>query len=279
MRAAAYVRQKDVETTPAALEDDDAFAQFSEADDELDRLYNDVVGGQRDAPMAQDDDEDDADDELALAEEEEYGFEQVGLPTRAVEEQELGRPKPRSTCFGCVYVGEREQTAIPYRDVMDLIEMGRSSMGCSDPVSLAKEMARRYRKIRQKCNANLQPGERALPEWTAATILEHIRCHNQDPELQQWRQLRDIQELKEITMKAMVVRNKRSREEKIDEKQFKVFNDLVRLEWFLYKQDPQKARFYSGGGHIEPKTLSQGILCTSGKPIVDLWHNRKRKKH
>lgn len=204
-------------------------------------------------------------------------YEICGLRTREREKEELGEPDCRSVCFGCVYVGEREQTAMPYKDIMDILEMGRASIGCSDPVSLAKEMERRFNIMRRDCNSQLMPGERPIPRWKAASILEHIKHHNQDPEIQQWVQLRDIQELKDIALQAAVTKRSRSGTIKTDEKQAAVYEKLCRLEWFVRRQDAQKCCFYSGGGHIDPKTMRQGFIATSGKPIVSLWSDATNK--
>ena len=47
-----------------------------------------------------------------IEEEEKERWEQCGLPTRQAERNELGIPAPRSQCFGCNFVGERETGAI-----------------------------------------------------------------------------------------------------------------------------------------------------------------------
>lgn len=221
--------------------------------------------------------DDDDDDTMVFDDNTPDPYEPCGLETRERELEELGEPDQRSICFGCVYVGEREQTAMPYRDIMDIIEMGRAAIGCTDPVSLAKEMERRFEKMRRQCNRSLMPGERAIPKWRAATILDHIRSHNQDPEIQQWVQLRDIQELKEVALQAAVQRQGSTKRKRTDDKQVKVYADLVKLEWFLRRQDPQKSCFYSGGGHIDQKAMRQGLLATSGKPIVALWSNANNR--
>lgn len=204
-------------------------------------------------------------------------YDACGLITRERELDELGVPDKRSVCFGCVFVGERETTAIPYNDIMDIIEMGRAAIGVSDPVSLAKEMARRYAQVRRECNSSLMEGERPLPRWKASTILVHIQSHTQDPEIGQWVQLRNIQELKDVALQAAVMKHRGTKRLRVDEKQAKVYADLVRLEWFVRKQDAQKSCFYSGGGHIDPKSMRQGIVATSGKPIVALWNNASNK--
>lgn len=246
--------------------------RLNDPQEQQQHVYEEAPDGDGDEMLFADDEEDDND-----VMEEPDVYEPCGLTTRTKELQELGEAGPRSTCFGCVYVGEREQTAVPYREVMDLLEMARASIGCSDPVSLAKEMARRFRKMRRECNAQLMPGERPIPEWKAATILEHIKHHNQDPEIQQWVQLRDIQELKDIALQAAVTKRTRSGNLKVDEKQAATYEKLCRLEWFVRRQDPQKCCFYSGGGHIDPKGMRQGLIATSGKPIVALWNNAANK--
>ena len=69
---------------------------------------------------------------------------------------------------------------------MDLVEMCRQSFTYADPVTLAKAMAAKYSRIRYDVNANLMPGYEPLPEWNGASILDHIRMHNNDPEVQLW---------------------------------------------------------------------------------------------
>ena len=212
-------------------------------------------------------------------EEDPFRFEACGLVTRLEEKQELGDPANRSTCFGCVYIGEREQTAIPYKDVMDLIEMGRSAVGRCDPIALAKDMAQRYASIRHKCNKNLLPGETPLPEWKAATILDHIRMHNQDPETQMWVTLCEIQELKQAALEGAVEINQGTKRKRVNDKQIAAYEKLVKLQWYVQSKDPQKMWGYSGGSHIDPKSINQGMLALSGKNIVSLWENARNGRY
>ena len=254
------------ESFPTPVEEEEE--EEEEEREDVNQMLDHLVGGMD----GDGDDEDDDEDDMI------GGVEQVGLPTREKEDRELGPAGDRSTCFGCVYVGEREQTAIMYRDLMDLVEMGRTSMGCTDQITLAKEMARRYAKIRRKCNNQLQPGERPLPRWKAATILEHIRTHNQDPEIQQWVQARDCQELCSIALQAAVVKDRITGKISINKEMFKVYNDGVRLSWFIYKQKPKDAAFYGGGARLDQRSVSQGIIATSGKPVINVWQAKRNKR-
>jgi hypothetical protein len=201
-----------------------------------------------------------------------------GLETRAQEENELGTPDARCGCFGCVYVGEQDSAELPYEDIMALLNMMRRSIARSDPINLSIHVAERYDQLRTEVNRNLMPGEEPLPEWTAATILDHIRNHNTDPEIQLWIRLTEMQELAQVALHASVQRNAETGEKHINEKQCKIYLELVKQIESLQKSDPSKKVFYSGGQHIDYKVASQGFLAMSGKPVVSYW-NSARSNH
>lgn len=225
-----------------------------------------------------DDDDPNLDNETDVEAVNEDYYEPCGLESREQERAELGLPDSRSTCFGCVYVGEREKTAIPYTEIMDLIEMARGAMGCTDPITLAKEMADRYARMRREINNSMLPGERPLPEWTAATILDHIRLHNQDAETQLWVTLTEIQELKQAALEGAVERHRGTKRKRVNDKQVAAYERLVKLQYYVAAKDASKLAFYSGGGHLDPKTLSQGMMALSGKNIVSMWDGALKKR-
>jgi hypothetical protein len=197
-----------------------------------------------------------------------------GLPTRQEEINELGKAECRSGCFGCVYIGEREAGALAYEDVIVLIDMIRTSIARTDPINLSKHIAERYAYLREEVNASLLPGEKPLPEWTAATILDHIRNHNTDPEIQTWVRLAELQELMQVALRASVEIDEDTGEKRVNEKQCKIYMDLVKAAESLYKSDPSKKIFFSGGAHIDMKSASQGLMAVSGKNIVDHWSKK-----
>lgn len=198
-------------------------------------------------------------------------YEPCGLQTRERERNELGEPSSRSGCFGCVYIGERETGAIQYEDIMALIDMIRQSIARTDPINLAIHIAGRYAEFQQKINEKLFPGETPLPDWTAAAILDHIRNHNTDPEVQTWVRLSEMQELLQVALSASVERDEETGQLRVNEKQCKMYMELTRAMEAVSKSDPSKKIFYSGGAHIDMKVGAQGLIATSGKNIVDFW--------
>jgi len=198
-------------------------------------------------------------------------FETCGLQSRIEEINELGLPNNRSGCFGCVYIGERDAAAIQYEDMMVLIEMIRKSIARTDPINLSIHIASKYKALQREINNSLLPNEVALPDWSAATILDHIRNHNTDPEIQTWVRLSELQELMQIALGASVEQDTETGQKRIVEKQCKIYMDLLKTTESLFKSDLTKKLFNSGGAHIDTTVASQGLVSISGKNIVDFW--------
>jgi len=203
-------------------------------------------------------------------------LEQCGLLTRQQEFNELGSPDAQSGCFGCCYNGEQEAGAATREDIVAIMNMIRKTISKTDPINLAMHVAQRYKKIQDDVNSNLMPGEAPLPDWTAATILNHLRVHNTDPELQTWHRIVELQELAQIALNASVVRNPDTGAVSIDEKQAKMYLEFVKQLESQSKSDPSKKLYYSGGNHIDMKVASEGPISYSGKNIVDFWNNKRK---
>lgn len=191
-----------------------------------------------------------------------------GLISRQLELSKLGEPKDRAGCFGCCYVGEHDSGAVAYEDIMALLNMVRKSIARSDPINLALHIAEKYKQIQDDVNSHLQPGENPLPDWDAATILEHLRSHNTDPELQLWIRISEMQELAQIALHASVVYDPDTGERSVNEKQSKIYLDIIKTLESYSKSDPSKKAFYSGGDHIDMKAASQGFLSVNGKRLI-----------
>ena len=202
-------------------------------------------------------------------------LEQCGLLSRQAEFNELGSPGPRGTCFGCWYIGEQEAGATSSQDIKALMDIIRKTISKTDPINLAVYLAERYERIQADVNGSLMPGEKPLPDWTPASILEHLRNHNTDPELQTWHRMVELQELAQIALNASVVRNPETNAVLIDEKQGKMYLEFVKQMETQSKSDPSKKLYYSGGNHIDMKTASEGPIAYSGKNIIDFWNNKK----
>lgn len=201
-------------------------------------------------------------------------FEQYGLISRREEYDELGAPDSRSGCFGCCYIGEQDAAAMANEDLTALMNIIRKSIAKTDPVNLAIHVASRYEKIRLEANANLQPGEEELPVWSAASILDHLRFHNTDPELQTWHRMTELQELAQIALNASVVKNPETGEVCIDEKQGKLYLEFIKQLESQSKSDPSKKLYYSGGNHLDMKSASEGPISYSGKNIISFWKKK-----
>lgn len=213
------------------------------------------------------------DDDIDKSEEEDDDnvFEQQPPKSVRQEKKELGSPESRSSCFGCVMIGERDKTAIPFEEFNQIIEMQRKSIAKVDMITLAIAMARKYKKLRNRINGNLLEGETPLPPWKASTILEHIRFHNQDPELQQIVLLSEIQEGRKVAFHALTEKNRKTGKRRVNKDAAAVYEKFVKLQLFVQSKDPTKMPNYSSGAFVEPKTLNEGAFASQGKKLVSFW--------
>lgn len=200
-------------------------------------------------------------------------YEPCGLDSRQKEENELGIPDRQGNCFGCVYIGEQDAAAIPYEDIIVLINYIRKSIARTDPINLSQHVAEQYAALRAEINSSLMPGEKPLPPWSAATILDHIRNHNTDPEIQTWVRLSEIQELMQVALYSSVEQDVETGTKQVNEKQCKIYMDLCKMAEQIQKSDPTKKNFYKPGAHIDMKSASQGFIAISGKNLTDMWNN------
>lgn len=199
------------------------------------------------------------------------------LKSRRLERRLLGKPGPRSECFGCVYFGEKE-TCVPRESINCLLKMAREAFGRIDLITLAKGMAEYYEEeIRRKVNARLDPGARPLPFWGKAQILEHLRHHHQDPLVQQVVLLAEIQELRTNMLDCCIeVSSKRDRQSGKKRKRpnktaVDAYEKLVKLQLHVQKQDATKMSFYNGGAKLNPEVVNQGFLSMEGKKLKTIW--------
>lgn len=198
-------------------------------------------------------------------------FEPRPLKSRRLEIETLGEPACRSQCFGCVYFGEKE-TIIPSDELVKLIEMARQSIGRIDMMCLAQGMEDYYEtQIRCKINARLLPGQKALPPWRAAQILEHIRHHNQDPLVQQVVLLAETQELRTALLDCCFEVSSKTGKVRPNKHNIESYDKIVKLQLHIQRQDASKMAFYSAGARVNPEILNQGLLSTHTKTLHNYW--------
>jgi hypothetical protein len=197
-------------------------------------------------------------------------FEPRPLKTRKLEMDRLGQPGCRADCFGCVYFGEKE-TTLPVDDITRLIEMARQSIGRVDMVALAEGMASYYAKMRQRINSELHPGEKPLPPWRAAQILEHLRMHHNDPMVQQVVSLNEIQEMRNEVADHCFERSNKTGRVRPNKHNIECYERLTKLQWHVQKLDTTKMAFSSHGARVNPEVLSQGVISYQTKRLHDYW--------
>ncbi len=197
-------------------------------------------------------------------------YEPCPLKTRVIERERLGEPPERSQCFGCVYFGERD-TSVPFEQLNILIDMARQSMGRTDMVVLAEHMATYYEEeVRHRINRSLLPGERMLGPWPASQILEHLRHHNQDPQVQQVVLLAEMQEMRALLLDCCFERSVKTKAIRPNKHNIDCYDKIVKLQLLTHKQDAAKMAFYSANARIKDEMLSE-LISTQTKRVHKQW--------
>lgn len=201
-----------------------------------------------------------------------------GLPSRELESDAfMGDIVSRTECFGCSYGSEMSSGYVAREDIVALKNMIRSSIAQTDPINLAINIAKRYEIIRKDVNSSLLPGQTPIPPWTASTVLDHLRNHNLDPDMQDWFRGCEVQEMIQVALHASVEVNPDTGEKTLNEKQCKLYMELVKTADFISKSDSSKKKYYSGGAHMDVKSASQGPIATSGKPLISYLRNIRKR--
>lgn len=206
-----------------------------------------------------------------VEEEAEY-FEPRELPSRRKERKRLGKAGQRSECFLCSHVGEKN-TTVPDTDVQKLVEMLRENTGRMDSSILAEMVSEHYNNFRRTINARLRPGEKPLPYMSPGTVLEHIRCHHQDPEVKIIVILEELQELREELVKGVLEKHKRTKHRRGNKTQIDCLERVIKLELTVQSKDPAKMFGYSAGARINSEIHKQGAIAVSSKNLFSYWRN------
>lgn len=197
-------------------------------------------------------------------------YEPRPLKSRRRERKALGKPGRRATCFLCAYVGERDAT-IPGDDVAKIVEMLRQNTGRMDSSVLAQQVADFYATLRTRVNRQLLAGEIPLPAMNAATVLEHIRRHQQDAEVKQIVMLEELQEIRETLMDSVLEQNPRTRHVRGNLAQLSALDKVIKLELLVHSKDPAKMSMYCAGTRVNPANRSAGPVHTSTKTLYSYW--------
>ena len=172
----------------------------------------------------------------------------------------------RKKCFGCIRVGERDETIYNFPDIAALIETIRKCIAKTDIVALCIHISKKYDKIRQTTEGGYN-----LPEWPPGLVYEHLRHHNTDPELQAWFCITDMQEIMAVSRNACIEVNPDTGEKRVNPQQLKVFLDTSKTRFQLARLDCSKMMFYANESHLDIKAASQPHIAVSDKTIEDYF--------
>ena len=198
------------------------------------------------------------------------------LPSRKREREALGDPEPQDRCFGCIYDWNSKKAAMRNEHLAEMRAIARKGIAKGCPISVAHEMARHHEKLRREINATR--GDRdPIPPWTPASILHHLRYHNVDPELQKALFLYQTQEAISQTVDSLIEVSDKTGERRPNEKQVSVYERLIKLWFFVSRQDAKKLSFYNPGEHIDNNVASQSIVTSEHKDILRFY--KKHKQH
>lgn len=203
-------------------------------------------------------------------------YEAYGLKSRRREKKRfLQKPERRSECFLCAYVGERNTVQVA-EEVNVIVEMIRQNFGRMETAILAEQVATYYARYRARVNANLQPGEVPLPPMGERTVLEHIRKHNQDPEVKKLVILEELQEVRESLIDVVLERSKKTKRIRGDKTQIDCLEKIIKLEWQVQAKDPSKMSQYVPGARVASGAGEAGsVVATHGKTLYDYFAPRK----
>jgi len=202
-------------------------------------------------------------------------YEPLPLKTRRHERKVLGKPGDRSNCFLCSHKGERSAVPVKRSDVDKMIEYMRSSIGQMKSALLAVKVADKYAVIRARVNANIKPGETPLPYMSAATVLDHIRRHIQDPEVKQIVMLEELQEAREEGMDMMFERTRRTKRKRFNKTNVDCLEKIVKLELLVQSKDPSKMAMYSAGARVSQAARQSGPVSTGNKRLYEFFKRAK----
>jgi hypothetical protein len=194
------------------------------------------------------------------------------LPSRVVTRTELGVAGHRKHCFGCVYEFSTDAVTIPNQAFRELVLMASKCIGQMSLEALCTEMARIYKKFQQDVNSkHRHEDDVPLPDWDAATIAEHLKYHNIDPEVQTWIRLIEIQEMINIECESIIEINDKTGKRRNNKDALMNYERLIKL-WYHVTSRPLDKQFaYRKGTRMDLDTINQPFVTKHQKTIVDYY--------
>lgn len=200
------------------------------------------------------------------------------LTSRKREREELGTPQPRNECFGCVYDMSTDGVTICHESFKELCVVASQCIGQMSMEALGKELGRLYEDFRQDMNNRSQHEDRVpLPPWKPSSIVEHLKYHNVDPEIQKWVRLIEIQEMINLTMETAIEINPITSKRRVNKDALRTYTELVKL-WYHVAERPMEKQFgYRKKGRLDIEVANQPFITKNQKSIVDYYIAAQRQ--
>jgi hypothetical protein len=200
------------------------------------------------------------------------------LTSRKRLREELGEPEARKYCFGCVYDLSQEAVPLCNESFRELCMVASKCIGQMSMEALGRELERLYNDFREETNRKARyDGQSPLPEWKAASIVEHLKEHNVDPEIQTWVRLVEIQELINKCHETILEVNEHTGKSRVSKDGARTYKDLVQLWYFVAKQPLDKQFGYRKGGRMDVESVNQPFITKNQKSIVDYYVSAQRR--
>lgn len=172
---------------------------------------------------------------------------------RSVEDR-FGRADPREQCWGCRH-GSAEDAPVNSERVQEMQRVVENNWGRMNIVDIAVEVHAFFEEyIRRPTNDLLEDGERSVPEWTVATIIDHLEWHGKEPAIQLQVMLERNGRVMDTIYKSQLFRRRVDEtggpvaQLQVDPDAYKLFNESMRMHMRLYAQKPARMAFHSGAG-------------------------------
>lgn len=226
----------------------------------------------------------------ASPEEQEDKWEVVGTPLdHRISTSMDSVPPHDAKCFACRYASTiSDADGIRHEGVAKVIMFMHRNLYKMDMVELAKMTSELFdREVREPANRNLSAGKAPLRKFHWVTIIEHLRFHTDDSELNHLKDCRELRELCDMILKYKVY--KRNKEELMPDGAAKWDIDPIALTQYLktkrlalqfQKSSPKNMAWYqageqmqTGGSHVDAYFDRSGVNAYRAFPTTSLVSN------
>ncbi len=194
-------------------------------------------------------------------------FSAVGLRSTREANAAFGLPIDSGTCIGCRTKLEGNMAAMPEESFRLLSSFISDNILNMNQVELCRGVQLEYNRLREKVNSDRLDEDEAWPEWSTATIRDHIWNHTGDPELHRVLECRRLKEMMRTAAEASTERNEVTGVERLNVQQTRLYIELGKAYQVCSRADPKKQAGFSNGAHVNPRTRSQGAISMMAKNL------------